>query len=176
MLEKIKDIIYDISDYLVTIIIIFFIVISIAFVMSRSYGLEFSKNDLLSLFNKESQELVKEPEVETPDFSFEDEEEEEEKEPSDEDLDDKDPEDADEDEDEEEKEASDSDSDYLLEIVSGDSSSTISLRLEEAGVIEDSSELANALVEQGLDTQIQLGDFTFGKNLTVNQVIEILFP
>ena len=52
MLEKIKDIIYDLSDYLVTLIIIFFIVISIAFVMTKSYGLDFSKNDLLSLFNK----------------------------------------------------------------------------------------------------------------------------
>ena len=57
MLEKIKDIIYDLSDYLVTLIIIFFIVISIAFVMTKSYGLDFSKNDLLSLFNKEEIEI-----------------------------------------------------------------------------------------------------------------------
>lgn len=172
MLEKIKDIIYDLSDYLVTLIIIFFIVISIAFVMTKSYGLDFSKNDLLSLFNREEIEspvTAPEPEpkpepVVSPepqeDSQTQDQEEEE-------DTQDKDSED--------DKQDTTS-GDYLLVIESGASSNSIANELEEAGVISDSYELVNTLVERGLDTAIQLGEFSFKTNMSIDQVIDILFP
>lgn len=176
MLEKIKDIIYDLSDYLVTLIIIFFIVISIAFVMTKSYGLDFSKNDLLSLFNKEEIEIptpepepvinnqpVVDPQTQVP-------------EKEDEENEDKDTEDKDPDKEDEDDNKSDASKDYVLVIESGANSNSIADELEEAGVISDSYDLVNALVERGLDTAIQLGEFTFKPNMTIDQVLDILFP
>lgn len=176
MFEKIKDLIYDLSDYLVTIIIVFFIVISIAFVMTKSYGLDFSKNDLLSLFNKEIvKEEIKAPEKtpdttpatgtpttgtptptptpapQTPTPT-----------PA--------PAPTTPDKDKEENK------DIVIEVYPGDGSYDIGERLVEAGVLKDSSEFAIALMERGLDTDLQVGEYTFKKNMTLDQVIAVLFP
>ncbi len=181
MFEKIKDFVYDISDYLVTIIIIFLIVISIAFVMTKSYGLDFSKNDLISLFNKEELVQSKEPpQVEPskptpppeapPLIEEEKQDDEEDKEVKEEDEEKK------EKEEDEDKEVKEDKEDYILHIEPGDQSNSISERLEKAGVIKDAYELAVVLAERGLDTALQIGDFTFKKNMTIEQVIDVLFP
>lgn len=161
MFEKIKDFIYDISDYLVTIIIIFFIVISIAFVMTKSYGLDFSKNDLISIFSKEEiTEVEAPPQVpeekptpppvpEPPKAEAEKEVEEEKEEPEE---------------------------DYILYIEPGDDSNAIGARLENAGVLEDAHEFALTLVDRDLDTALQIGEYTFKKKMTLDEVIEVLFP
>lgn len=168
MFEKIKDLIYDISDYLVTIIIVFFIVISITFVMTKSYGLDFSKNDLLSLFQKEA---MVEEEIETPASAPTEVEAET---PSPELPETATPlEDLEEEEEEEEEEE---DKEIIVEVYPGDGSYDVGDRLVEAGIIEDSYELALTLVERNLDTALQVGQYTFTKDMTLDQVIDVLFP
>lgn len=171
MFEKIKDLIYDISDYLVTIIIVFFIVISIAFVMTKSYGLDFSKNDLLSLFQNEAN--IKEEEIKTPTSP-----------PAEVKPETLAPAPAptpmppptstpsQEEKDKEEKEKNE----IVVAVEEGDGSYDIGERLEDAGVIKDSNELAVTLVERELDTDLQVGEYTFKKDMTIDQVINVLFP
>ncbi|NLY35927.1 MAG: endolytic transglycosylase MltG [Tissierellia bacterium] len=167
MFEKIKDLIYDISDYLVTIIIVFFIVISIAFVMTKSYGLDFSKNDLLSLFQKEAnitKEEIKppvtppavvKPETPTPTPT---------------------PTPAPAPTQEEKDKAEEEKTEILIEVYPGDGSYDVGERLVDAGVIKDSDEFAITLVERNLDTDLQVGEYTFKKDMTIDQVIEVFFP
>lgn len=166
MFEKIKDLIYDISDYLVTIIIVFFIVISIAFVMTKSYGLDFSKNDLLSLFQNEA--IVKEEEVIAPTSPAE-----EVKPPTPTRTPPAAPEPtplpSPEDKEEEKTE-------IVIEVYPGDGSYDVGERLVEAEVIKDSYEFAVTLVDRGLDTDLQVGVYTFKKNMTIDEVIEVFFP
>ena len=186
MFEKLKDIFYDISDYVVTIIIVFFIVISIGFIMTKSYGLEFSKNDLLSFFQKgkntevlstktpsevqgnvpkTSTEIPKttaDPKTETP-------------------LTTTgttsttgtttDPDKTAEDD----KKEEDKDQPVPVEIYEGDGAYDIAGRLVDSGVIKDADEFVNELIARGLDTSVRIGQYNFKKDMTMDEVFKVLF-
>lgn len=174
MFEKLKDIFYDISDYVVTIIIVFFIVISIGFIMTKSYGLEFSKNDLLSFFQKggEKETVVTitptEKENSTTDTTISPIT----STPT------------------EGTTTSPSttttpgttttpeqpkDVTVQVDVNEGDGAYAIGERLVENGVIKDADEFVNELVNRGLDASVRVGEYTFKKDMTMDEVFNVLF-
>ena len=176
MFEKLKDIFYDISDYVVTIIIVFFIVISIGFIMTKSYGLEFSKNDLLSFFQKGSEKesvvtitptekensttettispitntpaegTTSSPTTTSPGATTTPPTTEEPKKVE-----------------------------VQVVISEGDGAYTIGESLVEKGVIKNAEEFVNELINRGLDTSVRVGDYTFKKDMTMDEVFSVLF-
>ena len=46
----------------------------------------------------------------------------------------------------------------------------------DAGVIKESYEFAVTLVDRDLDTDLQVGEYTFKKDMTIDEVIKVFFP
>lgn len=177
MFEKLKDIFYDISDYVVTIIIVFFIVISIGFIMTKSYGLEFSKNDLLSFFQSgknteviatgtsdDEKDKVEKTTPETPTDVVET------STPETSTAGTTTPE-----TDTPETEEAQKDEAVEVGIYEGDDAYDIAERLVENGVIKDAQDFVNELIERGLDTSVRVGEYNFKKDMTMDEVFTVLF-
>lgn len=177
MINKLKDIFYDLSDFILTLIIILVIILAIAFIMTRTFNIDIESDSIFDLLNDgdrptavtdetsepESDEMPMTDETESPTESIvpinpipeSEEAETQESVPA---------------------ETTEPNAQIEIEIPPGGTATQFSQDLEEAGIIEDSQTLLNQLTEDGLDTRLQTGNYVFTPNMTYQDIVNVLFP
>ncbi len=187
MFEKFKNFIYDISDFLVTIIVVFIVVASITFVMNKSFGFDFAKYGIMNSLsevetnvsdsdvkdnkvnnNKEKNETItpiKPKQNKTPTETPSQPETKTEiatQTPTETDK--------------PENTVAEETKDVFIEVVEGEFPTDIAEKLEEAGVIKDRSTFVQAIIDGGYASLLQLGEYTFKTNMTDDEALGVLFP
>lgn len=167
MFEKIKDMWYDVSDFLITFIIVVLIVGAIAFIMTSSLGVDFALSDYLTFLRNQPAPsvVVEEPPAEepTPPTVVETPEPEEEPEV--------DPEET---EAEEEPEAPTGE--IVFTINPGDRLDLVAEDLLRQNIISSTSDFLNEVGRRNLETSLQVGNFTLETGMSIDDVIYALFP
>lgn len=171
-MEKIKDVLYDLSDFLLTLIIILVIIIAITFVMTRTFDLDLQKESIFEFIKGDSpqpepnvtipatDEPVKtptetgeaqtsiEPVLPTPTETTT---------PT-------------------ETQTTEPTTSTAIEVTfdAGDTSDVFAEKLLSAGVITSADDFVSTLIERGLDTVLQPGTFNFKKGMSIDEVINVL--
>lgn len=171
MIEKLKNLMYDLSDYLTTIIIILIIVFSITSIMSSSLGIGFKENENEKLIKKAGEEkkntevkkekeklqpsVEKEKEQKTDETKTETTTQETKVEPP--------------------KPVLETPKDVELVISSGQTARGLADDLFNKNVIKDKDKFLNFLVNNNLDTLIKTGTFKLKEKMQFEEIKNILF-
>ncbi|MDI9472089.1 MAG: endolytic transglycosylase MltG [Tissierellia bacterium] len=169
MFEKIKDVWYDVSDFLITFIIIVLIVGSIAFIMTNTLGVDFALSDYLTFLRDQPAPSVSvtepKPEptlpviIQTPIVPIQTQTEATPAEsPS------------------EEPVETNTGPEVQITVNTGDYLRDVANELLRKNVILSVRDFMDRVVEKGLEGRLQVGTFTFHENMTYDEVIGILFP
>mgnify|MGYP001212216803 CR=1 FL=1 len=175
MFEKMKDMWYDVSDFLVTLIIVVLIIGSIAFIMTNTLGVEFALSDYLTFLRNQPAPSVSvtepKPEpappvvVQTPVVPVQTEPEATPAEsPSEVTTTPETPTPA------------DTGAEVTITVKRGDYLRNVANELLRQNVIPSVRDFMDRVVEKGLEGSLQVGNFTFKENMKIDEVIEILFP
>ena len=177
MIEKLKDIFYDLNDLLVTLIIILVIVLAIAYVFTNAFDLDLNRASVFDFFTQgddptpptlPTPETSGEPEM-TPEETTEPETpsdgivniDPESEEPATGDPEDTDP--------------TPQDDTVVVTMPAGGNLTDFAMQLQQSGVIKDFESFVNLVSSQGLDTQVQAGDYTFPLDITDAEAVRIMF-
>ncbi|WP_459129982.1 hypothetical protein [Guggenheimella bovis] len=170
MLEKLKNVFYDVSDFLITLVILLIIVISISFIMNNSLGLNLSKESIFDTLNNKpapepattvSNEPVKIPTTEPvkeqssePTLTTEPVRPVQSNEPVAPVVERK---------------------KVKISVQDKTTWRMIASALVNNGVIEDGDAFIQEIAHQGLDTKLKPGNFTFEEGMTIQEVIDVMF-
>lgn len=174
MFEKIKDMWYDVSDFLVTLIIIVLIIGSIAFIMTNTLGVDFAISDYLSFLRNQPAPSVSVTEptpepaptvVQTPILTVETPTEQTPAEnPVETPLE------------ETPNNTAGTEDGIVITVNQGDYLRDVANELLQAKVITSVRDFMDLVVQEGLEGSLQIGEFTFKENMTDREVLDILFP
>lgn len=165
MLEKLKDIFYDLNDLLVTLIIILVIIFSIASIMTNAFDLDLNSGSVFDFIEQnkpltetplattepvttaaESPESALEPPLATPPTV------------------------------EPPATVEAGGENVNLVLAQGTSLGAFARKMQETGVITDSASFVQLVVSQGLDRKLQTGSYEFKKGMTDADALKVLFP
>lgn len=169
MINKLKDIFYDLSDFILTLIIILVIILAITFIMTRTFNIDIQSDSIFDIISDNDpapvltpdEEMTSEPETPTetvvPINPIPETDETVTNEPM-------------------PVETNESDAAVNIEIPIGGTATQFSIDMEEAGIIEDAQGFLNQLTEDGYDVRLQVGNYVFTPNMTYQEIINVLFP
>ena len=163
MIEKIKDYLYDISDVLLSLIIIAVMVFSISYIMTDAFKINIfsggEERDISSIV-PENAGSKKEEVTETDDGADEAEPEETDAEET------------------PDTETATEEGEVVtavkVSIPEGSMPQTFARKLSDAGLIDSTGDFIDRIVERGVDTKLRPGDYTFGMNVTIDEIIDKL--
>ncbi len=176
MIEKFKNFIYDISDFLVTIVVVFIVVASITFVMNKSFGFDFAKYGIMK--------TITGVETDTADTNDKDNTEEEAITPIKPKTENTDAATPSEPETNVAVQTPTAPSkpkpvekkEITIEVVEGEFPTDIAQKLKDAGVIKDTSSFVQAITDGGYASLLQIGEYNFTTNMSDSEALKVLFP
>ncbi len=205
MLEKIKDILYDLSDFLLMLVIVAVIIFSISSIMSSTFGIDLQNNASTNIAKEKIAKVdKKQPEEKATDVdkSKNDEEKTDVDKPKD-DEENKDKKDnsteAQTNTDEENKDNTDStktdkkeeqtnkssttdnsttngeNNEVSFTINPGDTPLKVCKDLKAKNIISDTSKFLNLLVKKKLDTKLRIGTVKLRQNMSDEEVLKVMF-
>lgn len=182
MFEKFKDFLYSISDFLLTFVIILIIVVSISFVMTKSFNIDFSKGNLLSVETGEKKSSLESSKKDDnlPGVNIIGSETNEGTEtnttstsittPVETSSDNLKPK-----SEESTKPVVTQTNDVEISVDEGDYPGIVADKLFESGVIKSKGAFLDKIIEKKLEGSLQLGKYKFNRNMTIDEVIDVLF-
>lgn len=176
MIEKLKDIFYDLNDLLVTLIIILVIVLAIAYVFTNAFDLDLNRASVFDFFgdgpDKTPTPTVPAPQTETePETSVASPSEPETSGP----IISVDPETSTPETAEPDTPTQPAGDSVVVSMPPGGNLTDFAMQMQQSGVIKDYESFVNLVTSQGLDTQVQAGDYTFPLDITDAEAVRIMF-
>ncbi len=196
MLEKIKDILYDLSDFLLMFVIVAVIILSISSIMSSTFGIDLQNNastniakDKVSKVDKEPNTEVTKPKEDEKTNSEETDNTADNQTDSSNTTDEKDKKDNNatttdntttnqennEDSTTDNTTANGEKKEITFTITQGTTPRDLSKSLKDQNIISDSQKFLLLLVEKKLDTKIRTGTFKLKTNMTNQEVLDVIF-
>ncbi len=183
-MRRLKNLIYDLSDILIVLVLIVIIALAINYVIKSTIGIDIpqeithSQQDNNNTGDKQKNQDTKKAEEEKKKLEEKKKEEE---------LKKKQEEEAKKKQEEEEKKKQEQqvpsdpnikvneDGTVTITYKDGESPTELAKRIEISKVFSSADELINKLIEDGLDSQLQSGVYTFNQSMTYEEIKKILF-
>lgn len=176
MIEKLKDIFYDLNDLLVTLIIILVIVLAIAYVFTNAFDLDLNRASVFDFFGDSPEDPTPppagttEPEPETTETQTPTDP----PTPTEGGIINVDPE-TDETTAPAQTPTEPAGQSAIVTMPTGGNLTDFALEMQEKGIIKDYESFINMVSSQGLDTQVQAGDYEFPLDITDAEAVRIMF-
>lgn len=174
MIEKLKDIFYDLNDLLVTLIIILVIVLAIAYVFTNAFDLDLNRASVFDFFQDSPKDPT--PPVATPEPETDEEETvTEPQSPTEGGIINVDPETTETSTEPAETATEPQGNSAVITMPAGGNLTDFAIEMQEKGVIKDYESFINLVASQGLDTAVQAGSYEFPLNITDAEAVRIMF-